>query len=152
MTITIRPAVESDLPALLALYIQLQPNDPVLPPGRAKQLWQEIAAQPGRRILVATMDDAVVGTADCAVLPNLTRGGHAFMLVENIVVDAAARRHGVGRRLLAAAVAGARSAGCYKVQLLSRNDRADAHTFYQSCGFTAAAAGYRRYLDESVPE
>jgi GNAT superfamily N-acetyltransferase len=150
VAITIRPAVESDLPDLLMLYKQLQPADPVLPDGQAVHLWREISAQPGRRILVAAMDDAVVGTVDCAVLPNLTRGGRAFMLVENVVVAETARRNGVGRRLLAAAVAVARSAGCYKVQLLSRSDRPEAHAFYESCGFGTQAAGYRRYLDESV--
>jgi ribosomal protein S18 acetylase RimI-like enzyme len=149
VTITIRPAVESDLLALLSLYAELHPDDPVLPAARARQLWREIAAQPGRRVLLATLDDAVVGTVDCAVLANLTRGGRAFMLVENVVVASTARRRGVGRRLLAAAVAVARSDGCYKVQLLSRSDRAEAHAFYEQCGFRAQAAGYRRYLDES---
>jgi ribosomal protein S18 acetylase RimI-like enzyme len=148
VTITIRPAVEADLPALLGLYAQLHPDDPVLPAVRAAQIWREIAGQPGRRVLLATMDEAVVGTMDCAVLPNLTRSGRPFMLVENVVVATAARRQGVGRRLLAAAVAGARAEGCYKVQLLSRSDRADAHAFYESCGFRSVAAGYRRYLDD----
>jgi GNAT superfamily N-acetyltransferase len=148
VTITIRPAVESDLPSLLALYSELHPDDPVLPPARAAHIWREMAALPGRRILLATMDDSVVGTVDCAVLPNLTRNGRAFMLVENVVVAAIARRRGVGRRLLAAAVAVARAEGCYKVQLLSRSDRSDAHAFYESCGFRVQAAGYRRYLDE----
>ena len=149
MTITIRPAVEADLPSLLALYAELHTEDPVLPLARATRLWREIAVQPGRRVLLAWLDEAVVGTADCAVLPNLTRGGRAFMVVENVVVAAAARRRGVGRRLFAAAVAVARSEGCYKVQLLSRSDRAEAHAFYESCGFRAVAAGYRRYLDDS---
>jgi ribosomal protein S18 acetylase RimI-like enzyme len=152
VTITIRPAVEADLSSLLALYAELQPDDPALPPARAVQLWQEIAAQPGRRVLLATLDDTVVGTVDCSVLPNLTRGGRAFMVVENIVVAAAARRHGVGRRLLAAAVSLARSAGCFQVQLLSRSDQADAHAFYESCGFRGGLPGYRRFMDESMPE
>jgi ribosomal protein S18 acetylase RimI-like enzyme len=149
VTITIRPAVEADLPALLALYAELHAADPVLPLARAAQIWREIAAQPGRRILLASLDEVVVGTVDCAVLPNLIRGGRASMLVENVVVAAAARRRGVGRRLLAAAVAVARSEGCYKVQLLSRSDRAEAHAFYESSGFRSLAAGFRRYLDES---
>ncbi len=65
----------------------------------------------------------MVGTVDCAILPNLTRGGRAFMVVENVVVASAARRGGVGAVLMDAAVTLARAAGCYKVQLLSRMTR-----------------------------
>jgi ribosomal protein S18 acetylase RimI-like enzyme len=45
-----------------------------------------------------------------------------------------------------AAVQTAVEAGCYKVQLLSRRDRADAHSFYEAVGFERLAEGYRRYL------
>jgi ribosomal protein S18 acetylase RimI-like enzyme len=68
------------------------------------------------------------------------------MLVENVVVAAAARRAGVGRELMRAALDLARRAGCYKVQLLSRADRAAAHAFYESAGFRPTAAGFRAYL------
>lgn len=89
----------------------------------------------------------VVGTVDCTVLPNLTRGTRPFMLVENVVVAAAHRRAGVGSALLEAAVRLAHQAGCYKVQLLSRTERDTAHAFYESRGFRAVAQGYRLYFD-----
>ncbi|CAJ60404.1 Putative acetyltransferase (partial) [Frankia alni ACN14a] len=44
-------------------------------------------------------------------------------------------------------VRAARSANCYKVQLLSRNDRSEAHLFYEATGFAPSAAGVRMYLD-----
>ncbi|MGW4466480.1 N-acetyltransferase family protein [Micromonospora sp. NPDC004704] len=147
MTITIREAVQADLPALLALYGELHPNDTPLPPDRAGSIWREITAQSGRTVLLAEVDGAPAGTLDCTVLPNLTRGGRPFMLVENVVVGASVRRLGVGRELLAAAVDRARLVNCYKVQLLSRLTRDEAHVFYESCGFRQIAAGFRRYLD-----
>ena len=137
-------ATEADLPALLALFAELHPDD-AMPPD-APAVWRAIAAQAGRTVLVAERAGAVVGTVDCAVLPNLTRGGRPFMLVENVVVAAAARRAGVGRELMRAALDLARRAGCYKVQLLSRADRAAAHAFYESVGFRPTAAGFRAYL------
>jgi GNAT superfamily N-acetyltransferase len=147
VTITIRPAVESDLPSLLVLYGELHPADPPLATTLAGTIWREIAAQAGRTVLLAVRDDVVAGTLDCTVLPNLTRGGRPFMLVENVVVGSAVRRQGVGRQLLAAAVVLARSADCYKVQLLSGINRAEAHAFYESCGFRQVAAGFRHYLN-----
>ncbi|MGW3996448.1 N-acetyltransferase family protein [Amycolatopsis sp. NPDC004772] len=146
MTITTRPAAEADLPALLALFRELHPDDPAPPPQAAAAAWRAIERQAGRAILVAESAGVVVGTVDCTTLPNLTRGARPFMLVENVVVAAEHRRSGVGATLMAAAFAAAREAGCYKVQLLSRSGRDGAHAFSESLGFRAAAQGYRRYL------
>lgn len=137
----------ADLTALLALYAELHPDDPPVSSESAAVVWRQIAEQRGRTVLVAELDGVVAGTADCTVLPNLTRGARPLMLIENVVVAAAFRRAGIGRALLAAAVTAARSAGCYKLQLLSRSDRRAAHAFYESCGFQALAQGYRLYLE-----
>src|SRR5690242_7288966 len=147
MQVTIRPASQADVPALLDLYAELHPAD--LPPSAATALdvWRAIETQRGRTVLVAVSAGAVVGTVDCAVLPNLTRGARPFMLVENVVVTAGYRRVGVGAALVEAAVSLDRQAGCYKVQLLSRAERHTAHAFYESRGFRAVAQGYRIYLD-----
>lgn len=147
MQIVVRPASQDDLPALLRLYAELHPAD--LPPAEqtALDVWRAIEAQSGRTILVAQAAVTVVGTVDCAVLPNLTRGARPFMLVENVVVAVEYRRAGVGSALMEAVVRLARQAGCYKVQLLSRAERDAAHAFYESRGFRAVAQGYRLYFD-----
>lgn len=44
------------------------------------------------------------------------------------------------------AVARARSAGCYKVQLLSNRLRTEAHEFYRNLGFDMSAEAFRLYL------
>ncbi|MBB6172082.1 GNAT superfamily N-acetyltransferase [Nocardiopsis mwathae] len=145
MALTIRPAVAADLPGLLALYRELNPDDPPLPQDSADRIWADIAVQRGRTVLVADQEGTPVGTADCTVLPNLTRGGRSILLVENVVVAAAHRRRGIGRRLMGSVVRLAESNGCYKVQLLAA-DEAEAHLFYRSCGFGSTAPGFRRYL------
>lgn len=142
----IRPAAEADLPALLALYSELHPDDPPLSVERGLAIWRRIESQQGRTILVAESGGVVTGTTDCSVLQNLTRGGRPFMLVENVVVAASRRRTGVASQLFEAVIDLAVREDCYKVQLISRSDRADAHAFYESCGFEALAEGYRRYF------
>jgi GNAT superfamily N-acetyltransferase len=142
----IRPATETDLSGLLALYAELHPEDPPLPAERGLAIWQRIACQPGRVILVAESGGAIIGTADCSILDNLTRGGRPFMLVENVVVAASRRRTGVATRLFEAVTDLAVREDCYKVQLISRSDRVDAHAFYRSCGYETVAEGYRRYF------
>jgi ribosomal protein S18 acetylase RimI-like enzyme len=147
MSLTIRPASQADVPALLGLYTELHPEDPSPPATTALDAWREIEAQAGRAVLVAEAEGRVIGTIDCATLPNLTRGARPFMLVENVVVTSEHRRSGVGAALLGAAVSMARQAACYKVQLLSRASRQAAHAFYESHGFRAVAEGYRLYLE-----
>nr|WP_052478386.1 GNAT family N-acetyltransferase [Kibdelosporangium sp. MJ126-NF4]CEL18029.1 Acetyltransferase [Kibdelosporangium sp. MJ126-NF4]CTQ90743.1 Acetyltransferase [Kibdelosporangium sp. MJ126-NF4] len=142
----IRAATTKDLPAVLGLYAELHPDDPVPSTESAHQAWQVIQAQPGRAVLVAESDTALLGTADCMIQTNLTRGVRPLMLIENFVVTATARRTGIGAALLRSAVDMARSAGCYKVQLLSRATRTDAHAFYESQGLKPLAQGYRLYL------
>ncbi|CAM3737148.1 hypothetical protein GCM10009799_15420 [Nocardiopsis rhodophaea] len=145
MRITIRPAVDADLPALLTLYGELNPDDEPLPLEIADRVWADIASQHGRTVLIADLGGTPVGTADCTVLPNLTRGGRSILVVENVVVADAHRRRGIGRRLMDAAVRLAASTGCYKVQLLAA-DEEEAHHFYRSCGFESSAHGFRHYL------
>jgi N-acetylglutamate synthase-like GNAT family acetyltransferase len=144
--IHVRPASEADVPALLGLYAELHPDDPPPSTQSALDAWRAIEAQSGRTVLVAESAGTVVGTVDCAVLPNLTRAARPFALVENVVVAAGTRRSGAGSALMEAVVALARQAGCYKIQLLSRAERAAAHTFYESFGFRAVAQGYRLYI------
>lgn len=69
------------------------------------------------------------------------------MIVENVVVDTGARRQGVGQALMDDVLRRARDASCYKIQLLSRKGRSEAHAFYERLGFEASAEGFRRYLE-----
>ncbi|MEA2383651.1 MAG: hypothetical protein QOH72_3622 [Solirubrobacteraceae bacterium] len=145
MGVAIRHAQRDDVPALLALYAELNPDDPSLDAATAASVWERIESQSGRAVLVADTGAEVVGTLDCVVLPNLTRAARSIMFVENVVVAGAHRRRGIGALLLDHAVGLARSADCYKAQLLSAAER-PAHAFYAAQGFVASARGYRRYL------
>ncbi|MFI6376678.1 GNAT family N-acetyltransferase [Streptomyces sp. NPDC050546] len=146
MKITVRPAADADLTALLALYRELNPDDAPLSEAVAEGIWAAMSGQHGRTVLVADADGTVAGTADCVVMPNLTRGGRAILFVENVVVAGGYQRRGIGRQLMEAAVRLGESAGCYKVQLLAADD-AYVHSFYEACGFKALAQGFRRYVE-----
>ncbi|MEU4098364.1 GNAT family N-acetyltransferase [Streptomyces sp. NPDC026673] len=150
MKITVRPAAEQDLPSLLALYGELNPDDPPLSKESVDLIWTGIAGQQGRTVLVAEVDATIVGTADCMILPNLTRGGRPILFVENVVVAVSSRRLGVGQRLMAAAVHLGEMADCYKVQLLAADDTY-VHDFYESCGFKPLAQGFRHYIEQERP-
>jgi GNAT superfamily N-acetyltransferase len=139
----IREAGPNDLEAVVALLVGL---DLETPPEADEGVWASILSQSGRTVLIAEEDDAVVGTLDLTIVPNLTREARPFAIAENIAVALDSRGSGVGRALLEEAVWRSQEAGCYKIQLMSNKRRTEAHDFYRSCGFEAQAEGFRRYF------
>ncbi len=111
----------------------------------ARAVWVEMLAQPERTVFVAEVDGRVCATADLLLVANLTRNARPWSIVENVVVDEAARRQGVGRALMTEVLAAAAAAGAYKVQLISAPDR-EAHAFYETLGFDVRADGFRKYF------
>jgi ribosomal protein S18 acetylase RimI-like enzyme len=143
----VRSARSEDLPELVSLLGQLHAEDAPPDMERLSATFAQMLATPARAVLVACVGEALVGTLDLEVVANLTHGGRPWAGIENVVVDAAYRRRGVGRALAEVAVELAREAGCYKLQLLSREDRQAAHALYEASGFDVRVRGFRRYLE-----
>ena len=141
----VRVAGVDDLPALLRLVAQLHSGQGPPDERAGRAALEHILERPDHTLLVAEVDGEPAGTLHLVVAPNLTHDGKPWAIVENVVVDEPHRRRGVGRALMDEAMARARAAGCYKVQLLSAVER-DAAAFYESLGFEARALGYRRYF------
>lgn len=147
--VLVREAKPADLGALETLYEQLTGPlaetrpDPAPDPREALG---RIIADPARSLLVAELDGVLVGTVDVLIAPNLTHYAQPWALVENVVVAEHARRCGAGRALMTRAIELAREAGCYKVNLISGNERTGAHAFYRSLGFEANGQGFKAYL------
>jgi GNAT superfamily N-acetyltransferase len=132
--LTIRLAAQHDLPAILALNSQLNPDDLPLPPDeQLADVWQQLLDNPIMHTFVAEQAEQIVGTCVLAIMPNLTRGARPYGLIENVVTDAAVRGQGIGRALLQAVLAFAWQQRCYKVMLLT--GRPDAVPFYERVGF-----------------
>jgi GNAT superfamily N-acetyltransferase len=145
--LVVRGAIADDLSDVVALLSQLHEDEaPPLVGEGLTSAFAEIIASSARAVLVASRDGALVGTLDLFVIANLTRGGRPWAGIENLVVDVACRRQGIGRALVDVAVDIALEAGCYKVQLVSHDKRDAAHVLYSHTGFTAPVRGYRRYL------
>lgn len=144
----IRQAEPDDFSSVLAVLSQMHEDAPALsitPASRAT--FQRILAYEWRVLLVVESSGRVISTLDLFLIENLTREGRPWAGIENFVVDKDFRRKGIGRQLLDAAISIARSADCYKVQLVSHESRHAAHALYARAGFTAHVRGYRYYLD-----
>lgn len=146
----IHPATAADIPGVLRIYGQLaeeRAESQPAAPNDAARILDEVRKDPRHELVVAVIDDHVLGTADLVIVPNLTHGGKPWAIVENMAVDESVRRTGVGTLLMLEVERRVREAGCYKVQLLSRKNRKEAHAFYEAFGFEASAEGFRRYFD-----
>ena len=92
----------------------------------------EIVGSDATSLLIARVGGAIVGSLTLAVFP-LPTGRRAW--IEDVVVDADARGHGVGEALTRAAVEQAAALGARTVDLTSRPSRTAAHRLYQKVGF-----------------
>ena len=143
---TVRAATEQDIPRILELYEELTGERHDLAQHETRPLFNEISSMPGHELLVAEEDGLVVGTMVLLIVPNFSHSALPWAILENLVVDAHYRRKGIGRLLTEYAIARAREAGCYKVQLLSSVKRREAPWFYKALGFKTSAHGFRLYL------
>lgn len=134
--LTIRQATEADLPAVLALYAQPGVDDgKTLPIEQAQAVLTEFARYPNYRLFVACDGSDVVGTFALLVMHNLAHCGAPSAIAEDVVVTHQRRGQGIGRQLMAHAMAEAARAGCYKLALSSNGKRDGAHAFYDGLGF-----------------
>jgi GNAT superfamily N-acetyltransferase len=141
--ISIRGAVRDDLTCLAVLYAQLSAEDPVLEPDVAAQTFEAILSHPGLTIFVAMHDNKAVATASLVIVPNLTRGGRPYALIENVVALKDYRGRGLGRAVVRYAVDAAWQGGCYKVMLLTGRTDPAVHRFYENCGFAQNKTGFQ---------
>lgn len=144
-----RAAREEDLAPLLALYRELRPGDARMDANAAQALWRRVLADPRACVFVAELDGAPVSTCMLSMTESLAHGGKPFAVMEHVVTAAAHRGRGIGRALIAHALAFAWSRNCYKVMLLSGAQRADAHHVYLSLGFDGDAE--RGFVVKPVP-
>ncbi len=139
----IRAVEQADLPALLELYRDLTPSDPPLALTDATEIWQHISRYPGSTIFVGARQSVLVTSCTLVVVPNLTRGGLPYALIENVVTGANHRKQGHGAAVLKHAIAEAWKHHCYKVMLLTGSKNPATLKFYSDIGFEQNKTGFQ---------
>ena len=134
-SLKIRRATADDAVRIDALYGQLVGDMArCVLPERIRELFED----PKTALLVAEMDGQVYGTLLVALCDDVMFKRQPFAIVENVVVDVVARNQGIGAQLLREAEAYCAANDCSKMVLLSSVGRADAHRFFERCGFDAS--------------
>ena len=141
MTVTVEIA-QSASAELVEAFARLIPQlSKSSPPPSAEEL-AEMIGSPASDVLVARVDGVVVGTLTLVVF-RIPTGVRAW--IEDVVVDDAARGHGVGEALNQFALDLARSKGAKTVDLTSRPSREAANRLYQRIGFQPRETNVYRY-------
>ncbi|MEV2245398.1 GNAT family N-acetyltransferase [Streptomyces sp. NPDC049970] len=145
----IRPAVLTDLPAVVAMLAddplgaQRESPDDLSPYHAA---FRRLADDPNQHLVVAVREGRVVGTLQLTIVPGLSRRGATRSVIEGVRVHADARGSGLGTQLIQWAVDESRRQDCQLVQLTSDATRPDAHRFYERLGFAASHVGFKLAL------
>ena len=141
MSATIESATESTdelVQAMAVLIPQLSKSNP--PPSRVDL--NAIIASEASVLFIARVNGKITGALTLATF-RIPTGVRAW--IEDVVVDADARGHGVGEALNMAAIAEARSRGAITVELTSRPSREAANRLYQRIGFVQRETNIYRY-------
>lgn len=135
MNISIRSATEAQTDQILALYADMDDQDP-LPLDTWKRLWAEIQTVPNYTLYLAWDGEIPVGTFSLLyVTTPMHRDFHRYAIVDAVTVHSDRRGQGIGTLMMRWALEKAAADGCYKLMLSSNLKRDRAHQFYQSLGF-----------------
>lgn len=151
MTINFRKAKRTDVPNIIRLLAddplgaaREQFTDPL--PNKYYAAFDEINSDKNSYLIVAELDNQVIGTLQLTLITYLTYQGGKRALIEGVRIDKAVRGKGVGKAMLEWAINKAKENGCHVVQLTTDKKRPDALEFYKKLGFIASHEGLKLYL------
>lgn len=145
MPVTTRSATPADYNDVLRLIEHLGARFPIDAAG-LPIVYRELLSDPDWEAYVAEEGERVIGLVTIR-FGNALHASGLLAEIEELVVDATAQGHGVGRALCERAIARARERDCRKIVVTSNRAETDAAGFYASVGFQEVAGTYAIFLD-----
>ena len=136
---------EDDLESLAGIYKQFWEEDSCRDKMRAS--FRKLSKNPNYLFLGAKHNGRLVGSAMGIICEELYGECKPFMVIEDVIVDRSHRRKGIGAELMVELERRAVERGCAYIILVTDQDRADAHRFYQSLGYNGEKyKGFKKRL------
>lgn len=146
--VSIAPACEADIPELIELLAVLFAIEQDFSPDPDKQrrgLAALLASPTGHIAIARDATARAVGMATVQLVISTAEGAPSAW-IEDVVVREDFRARGLGRTLLDAVLAWARTQGAVRAQLLADLDNAPALAFYERVGWQPTRLGARRLM------
>jgi GNAT superfamily N-acetyltransferase len=139
----VREAKPEDALRLSELYHQLVNNPGIkVEPEQIQAVYDDERS----RLFVCDYQGDVVGSALVSLCFDVMFSKQPFAVVENVIVDVAARGLGVGSALFKEIEIFCVNTNCSKIMLLSASQRTDSHAFFEKQGFKGAIKrGFVKY-------
>lgn len=122
---------------LVELYGHLNPGDIAPDANTIEMVWEQTVSSNVIQYVGLFIEKELVSCCQKVVVPNFTRSGQPYCLIENVVTHIDFRNKGYGKKLLMHTISMAWNEGCYKVMLMSGRKDESVLQFYQSVGFSA---------------
>ena len=133
----IREIYETELNELLELYLYLHEKSVPEMTEHLNKTWEAIIHDNQHHIIVKIVDDKIVSSCVCVIIPNLTRNIRPYAFIENIVTHADYRGKGYATECLDYAKEIAVKSNCYKMMLLTGSKQESTLRFYRNAGYNS---------------
>ena len=134
----VREAVQSDLDAILELYLFLHEDSIPEKDEHLRDTWTQIIHDPNHHLIVNEEDDQIVSSCVCVIIPNLTRNVRPYAFIENVVTHEDYRGKGYAGECLEYAGQIAEKENCYKMMLLTGSKEPETLRFYEKAGYNSS--------------
>lgn len=83
----IREIHENELKGLLELYLHLHLHESTVPEmtEQLNRTWSTIVQDRNHHIVIKVVDNKIVSSCVCVIIPNLTRNVRPYAIIENVV-------------------------------------------------------------------
>lgn len=133
----VREINENELQDLLELYLHLHEKSLPEMTEHLKKTWDTIMQDKNHHIIVKIVDDKIVSSCVCVIIPNLTRNIRPYAFIENVVTHSDYRKKGYATECLNYAKKIAENTNCYKMMLLTGAKDEITLGFYGNAGYNS---------------
>lgn len=132
----VREINENELSQLLELYLHLHEKSVPQISEHLSTTWNRILQDENYHIIVKEIDNKIVASCVCVIIPNLTRNIRPYAFIENVVTNADYRGCGYATECLNYAKQIAIKENCYKMMLLTGSKDESTLKFYENAGYS----------------
>ena len=144
----VREAEIEDLAEILQLYLFLHETEVPAASEQLTAVWNSIILDENHHLIVNVIEDRIVSSCICVIIPNLTRSIRPYAFIENVVTHGDYRGRGYATDCLNYARSIAEKENCYKMMLLTGSKEQEVLRFYQNAGYnTTDKTAFIRWID-----